>query len=149
MKPVATLLAVLAVSLTQSCATGTSKYRSKDATDLSKYISQKEFRKLWRLAKLRETPIYPYNMLRISQPGCVLVGIHVDSNGQVLETEIVKRWPEVENFIEPAVRSISKNVYEPTDQNSLKQPIWSVEIVTFEIENKAPYGNELYNKCAT
>lgn len=119
----------------------------KYATDLSKYVSMTEFENFWQ-PEIKVSPRYPRWHLEKEQPGCVLVGMSVNSDGLVDDTEVVKQWPDSSSFAKEAVRAVSQFRFKPTPVNKNNTPMWSVHLIYFTFEGAAPAGNALNAMCA-
>ena len=116
-----------------------------DVTDTAKYLESEELQKYWVLVKKPAPPKYPTRLLDDGRSGCVLIGFQINSDGRIAVIELLRDWPDwykTAEFHLPAAKVIAGMVFEPTDENLERKPMWSLHVVSFQAARQIAVGGQ-------
>jgi TonB family protein len=80
----------------------------------------------------RETPLYPLVARRLGKEGKVVLKLMIDSNGRLLDIEVIER--AAYGFTEAAVEAVRRSTYAPALQNGGKVAARAILPIRFHLE---------------
>lgn len=84
------------------------------------------------VAEKKVAPVYPAKSLRNEEEGCVAVGYVIEPDGSTSSHRAVVSFPSA-NFNESAIKAAQEFSYQPSQQNTMKIPVFTTTTFTYQI----------------
>jgi len=86
-------------------------------------------------------PKYPMSSLQNNEMGCVAVGFVIESDGTTSSHRVVVSYPS-KNFNKSAIKAAKKFLYVPSEQNSDREPVFTINTFTYQISGRGKNNDE-------
>ena len=92
-------------------------------------------------------PVYPKKALRKGEQGCVVVGYIIEPDGTTSNHRVVGSYPS-DNFYQSSIDAAKQFLYEPTEENTKRETVFTTNTFTFQISNSAKPDKESQTQLA-
>jgi len=104
------------------------------------FVTSQQLKPLWTPVK-KVAPVYPSISLSKREQGCVAVGYIIESDGSTSSHRVVASYP-ANNFYESSIDAAKQFLYEATEANKKRVPVFTINTFTYEIEDNNRYNKE-------
>jgi TonB family protein len=110
------------------------------------FVTSDQLDSYW-IAEKKVAPVYPTKSLRNHEEGCVAVGFIIEPDGTTSNHQTVIAFPS-SNFNKSAIRAAKQFVYKPSEQNSVREVVFTTNSFTFQITSSRKFDEQKQKKLA-